>query len=176
MTPKQALAFVKTNGVVLESGRGTVPSLAEAVAGEPIRGSWWGHSKGGDIFLCSRVIRESADVLVCRLVGGKVTYVHRRLWPALVRLAERFDADCLAAIKEIHTAGGKHKIEITAFPDWVPAQVMRAAKRLPGEEAAALLAVVPTPKRTGAKGASGDKPRSHGATQRRRDRGNRQNV
>jgi len=40
MTPKQALTFVKTNGVVLESGRGSVPTLAEAVTGGPIRGSW----------------------------------------------------------------------------------------------------------------------------------------
>ena len=152
MTPQQALAFVKTHGVVLESGRGAVPSLAEAVAGELIRGSWWGHPKGREIFRCSRVVRESADVLVCRLVGGKVTYVHRRLWPALVRLAERFDADRLAAIKEVHTAAGKHKVEITAFPDWVPAQVMRAAEELPSEEAASLLRVVPEPNRTATKG------------------------
>ena len=151
MTPKQALAFVKTHGVVLESGRGAVASLAEAVAGELIRGSWWGHPKGNEIFLCSRVIRQSTDVLVCRLLGGKVTYVHRRLWPALVRLSERFDVDRLAAINEVHTAGGKHKVDITAFPDWVPVQVMRAAKKLPIEEAAALLAVVPTSNRTKSK-------------------------
>src|SRR3990172_7740728 len=99
MTPKQALAFVKTNGVVLESGRGSVPSLAEAVAGGPIRGSWWGHPKGNDIFLCSRAVRQSPDVLVCRLVGGKVTYVHRRLWPALVRLAEELNAQPPAALE-----------------------------------------------------------------------------
>ena len=152
MTPKQALTFVKTHGVVLESGRGAVPSLVEAVAGELIRGSWWGHPKGRDIFRCSRDIRESADVLVCRLVGGKVTYVHRRLWPALVRLAERFDADRLAAIREVHTALGKHKVEIIAFPDWVPAEVMRAAKKLSAEEAAALLAVVPAANRARSKG------------------------
>ncbi|MGH9658992.1 MAG: RNA methyltransferase, partial [Bryobacteraceae bacterium] len=75
MTPKQALAFVKASGVVRESGRGPVPSLADAIAGAPIRGSWWAHPKGNEIFLCSRAIRESADVLVCRLVDGKVTYV-----------------------------------------------------------------------------------------------------
>ena len=143
MTPKQAIAFVKANGVVLESGRGAVPSLAEAIAGAPIPGSWWAHPKANTIFLCSRAIRKSADVLVCRLVGGKVTYVHRRLWPALVRLAERFDADRLGAIREVHTASGKHKVNITAFPDWVPGEVMCAAAKLPSEEASSLLAVVP---------------------------------
>src|SRR5437763_6756577 len=108
MTPKQAIAFVKANGVVLESGRGAVPSLAEAIAGAPIRGSWWAHPKANTIFLCSRAVRKSVDVLVCRLVGGKVTYVHRRFWPALVRLADRLDADRLAAIQEVHTASGAH--------------------------------------------------------------------
>jgi hypothetical protein len=59
MTPKQAVAFVKAQGVVLESARGPVPSLAEAVAGEPIRGSWWAHTRANEIFLCSRAIRQS---------------------------------------------------------------------------------------------------------------------
>src|SRR5438876_10794000 len=135
MTPKQALTFVKTNGVVLESGRGPVPNLAEAIAGEPIRGSWWAHPKGNDIFLCSRAIRKSADVLVCRLVGGKVTYLHRRMWPALVRLAERFDAKRLAAILEVHTPLGKHEVHTTAYPEWVAEDVRRAADGLTEKEA-----------------------------------------
>src|SRR5438128_7119852 len=139
MTPKQAIAFVKANGVVLESGRGPAPSLAEAVAGGSIGRSWWGHPKGNDIFLCSRAVRKSADVLVCRLVGGKVTYVHRRLWPALVRLAGRFDADRLAAIQEVHTPSGKHEVHTTAYPEWVTEDVRRAAEELTEKEAASLL-------------------------------------
>ena len=143
MTPKQANAFVKANGVVLESGRGAVPSLAEAIAGAPIRGSWWAHPKANDIFLCSRAIRESADVLVCRLAGGKVTYVHRRLWPALVRLAGRFDANRLAAIQEVHTPAGKHEVHTTAYPDWVTEDVRRAAEELSENEAFSLVPVIP---------------------------------
>src|SRR5438270_13772639 len=123
MTPKQAIAFVKANGIVLESGRGPVANLAEAIAGAPIRGSWWAHPKADTIFLCSRAIRESVDVLVCRLVGGKVTYVHRRLWPALVRLERRFSADQLAVIKEVHTPLGRHKVDVTRFQEWVPEDV-----------------------------------------------------
>jgi hypothetical protein len=146
MTPKQALTFVKTKGVVLESGRGSAANLAEAVAGEPIRGSWWAHPKGNEIFLCSRAIRQSPDVLVCRLIGGKVTYIHRRLWPALVRLAEELDAGRLAAIQEVHTPSGKHKVHTTPFPRWVPEDVMRAARQLTREQAARLLQVAPTSK------------------------------
>jgi hypothetical protein len=73
MTPKQAVAIVVAHGVVLESAQGPLPSLAGAVAGEPIRGSYWAHPKANAIFHCSRAVRQSADVLVCRLVGGKVT-------------------------------------------------------------------------------------------------------
>jgi hypothetical protein len=139
MTPKQAVTFVEAHGVVLESARGPVPSLAGAVAGEPIHGSYWAHPKANDIFLCSRAIRKSSDVLVCRLVGGNVTYVHRRLWPALVRLAGRFDADRLAAIQEVHTPSGKHEVHTTAYPDWVTEDVKRAAEKLTEKEAALVL-------------------------------------
>jgi hypothetical protein len=143
MTPKQAIAFVKANGVVLESGRGPVVNLAETIAGAPIRGSWWAHPKANTIYLCSRAIRESADVLVCRLVGGKVTYVHRCLWPALVRLAGQFDADQLAVIEEVHAPSGMHKVNIITFQEWVPAEVTQAAARLTDEEATSLLPVMP---------------------------------
>jgi hypothetical protein len=85
---------------------------------------------------------------VCRLVGGKITYVHRRLWPALVRLAEDVDSRRLAAICEVHTHSGKHKVNTTPFPEWVPKDVMRAAKRLSREEAARLMKVASPAKRS----------------------------
>src|ERR1700758_527139 len=89
MTAREALEFVKRHGVVLMSARGAVPSLAEAIAGGPFKGSWWGHPKSKLMFDLFDVVGDSGEVLTCRLVGGKVTYVHRRLWPALVRLAGR---------------------------------------------------------------------------------------
>ncbi len=136
MTPRAAIAFIRRRGIVLEGARGPVPSLAAAVAGAPIRGSWWRHAKGREIFALTRAVRDSADVLVCRLVGGKITYVHRRLWPALVRLAPRFDRSGLAAIREVHTAQGRHEVRAVPFPRWVPPEVKRQARRL-GEAAAA---------------------------------------
>lgn len=132
---------MKTHGLVLESARGPVPNLAEEIAGKRINGSWWKHPKANTIFLCSRAIRNSPNVLVCRIVSGKVTYVHRRLWPALVRLADRFAPDQLASIREIHTASGKHKIEITAFPQLTPPEVISAGVKLTADQAAALLPI-----------------------------------
>ena len=140
MNAKQAQAWVRKCGIAVESARASVPSLAQVVAGEPPNGSWWAHPKGNEIFLLSRAIRSSPDVLVCRLVDGKITYVHRRLWPAVVRLAGRFSKQRLAAVKETHTVAGKHKLLVTPFPKWVPNEVLRAAQKLTEKEAASQLA------------------------------------
>jgi hypothetical protein len=135
LTPRGALAFVEKHGIVLQAARGPVPSLAEAVAGGPIRGSWWGHPRGREIYLAAETVVESEDVLVCKLVEGKVTYVHRRLWPALVRLASRFGKAGLAKVWSEHTPSGAHRAHSLPFPKWVPPDVARAAARLSVVEA-----------------------------------------
>ena len=127
--------FVERYGVVLEGGRGPRPNLAEAIAGEPIRGSWWGHQNGGEIFWAARAVRDSADVLVCRLLDGKVTYIHRRLWPAIIRLAHALDKSKLAALQQEHTPTGAHRVHSVPFPHWVPKNVSQAAQRLSEKEA-----------------------------------------
>ena len=139
MSPKQGLAFVKRHGIVLQAARGPVPSLAETVAGGPIRGSWWAHPKGHEIFRVAEAVSESPDVLVCKLVNGKVTYVHRRLWPALVKLAARFRKAQLARTWNEHTATGAHRTRRTAFPGWVPTEVLQQAARLSIQDAERML-------------------------------------
>src|SRR5262245_18539516 len=123
MTSAQARAFVRKHGIVLVSGKGPVPRLAEAVVNEPIRGSWWSHPKSHAIFVVLQAVVESGDVLVCRLVGRKLTLVHRRLWPALVRVAVRFPKDQIAKVQQEHTATGRHLTREIPFPKWVPAEV-----------------------------------------------------
>src|SRR5207249_10717922 len=141
MNQKEALAFVERHGIVLQAARGPVPNLAEAVAGGPIRGSWWGHARGHEIFWLTRAVRDSGDVLVCRLVGGKITYVHRRLWPAVVRLARTFVRKDLAALREAHRPRGRHQLRVVPFPRWVPSKVQRQARHLSETEAQAALGV-----------------------------------
>ena len=135
MTSRQALAFIRKHGVVLEAAQGPVPSLAEVIAGERVRGSWWSHPKGREIFAVTRAVRDSDDVLVCRLGKGKVTFVHRRLWPALVRAAGRLPSAHISQMREVHTSSGRHVTQEVPFPDWVPSSVRAAARRL-SEEAA----------------------------------------
>ena len=46
----------------------------EAIAGEPIKGSWWGHAKLlGPTSAVAELVTESKDIHPCRLVDGKVT-------------------------------------------------------------------------------------------------------
>ena len=137
MTSRQALAFIRKHGVVLETARGPVPSLAEAIAGEPVRGSWWSHPRRLKILAVTRAVRDSDDVLVCRLIKGKVTFIHRRLWPALVRAAARLPADHLSRVSEVHTNSGRHVTKEVPFPAWVPSTVRAAARNLSEESALA---------------------------------------
>ena len=131
--------WVREQGIVLQSARGPLPNLAEWIAGEPIRGSWWGHSCGHEIFAVLNRLHDSGDVVATRLVEGKITLIHRRVWPALVRVADRFPAERLAAVDEEHTASGAHRTVTVAFPDWVGAEERARAASLSVDEALAQL-------------------------------------
>jgi hypothetical protein len=135
MTPEQAISFIRDQGVVLASARGPAPRLAELVAGGPIRGSWWAHPDSHRIFQVFKAVAESDDILMCRLVGGKISFVHRRLWPALVCVASRFAPGQLAMVRQEHTASGRHVNHEIAFPKWVPQEVLAAARDLDEHEA-----------------------------------------
>jgi len=137
-SPEEALNFVKAKGIVLESAHGRVPTFVDFVAGERVAG-WWSHPKGRSIFALTRVIRDSPEILTCRLIDHKVTYVHRRLWPALVKLADELDECDLGAICEEHLPSGKHRVIVTEFSKWVPAEVLAKSKRLTQREAKSVL-------------------------------------
>ncbi len=135
MTPARALTFVERHGIVLQSAKGPVPNLVDAIAGESVKGSWWGHPKSQEIFGVLEAVLDSDQVLPCRLVDGKVTFVHRRLWPALVRLSSHFRKSQLAREWSEHTASGAHRKRRVAFPKWVPGEVGAAARRLSEQQA-----------------------------------------
>jgi hypothetical protein len=141
-----ALAFVRERGVVLLAARGPVPSLAEAVAGAPIRGSWWGHPAGRAIYAAAQRLADSPDVLCCRLVGGRITLVHRRLWPALVRLAEdgALPRRALAWVQQEHTASGRHCNRERPYPAWVPPDARAKADRTTAAAAWRALGIEPS--------------------------------
>jgi hypothetical protein len=136
---KAALAFVREHGIVLASAKGDAPRLIEAILGEPISGNWWAHPRAGFIYDVLAEVSDSEDVLVCRLLRDKITLVHRRLWPALVRIASRFEPAQLARVREEHSPSGRHVNREVAFPLWVPPAAHEQAAGLSEQEALALL-------------------------------------
>jgi hypothetical protein len=141
---------VRENGVVLASAKGPAPRLVEAILGEPIQGNWWSHPRGSFIYNTLAAVQESDDILVCRLLRGKMTLIHRRLWPALVRASDCLDASRLARVSEQHTDSGRHVATEIAFPTWVPKEVFAEASLIAEDEALGALgsAVVAEVKRT----------------------------
>ncbi len=79
--PRVSAEFERV-GFILESDS-KLPSFVGLITGAPMQGSWWGHPEGRAIwrFLNDFVARR--DVLATKLVSGKVTFVHRKLWPDL---------------------------------------------------------------------------------------------
>lgn len=77
---------LERGGVLLRADRG-LPSVATIVAGAPIQGSWWAHVDANVIYDVCEYLDHHPDVATARLIDGKVTYVHRALWPALLAVA-----------------------------------------------------------------------------------------
>jgi hypothetical protein len=129
------MAVLREDGMLLAAAKGPIPNVADLVAGEPIHGSWWAHPRSHEIFAVLNELADSPEVVRLRLVRNKITFVHRRLWPAMVRLSDRFPARALTAIVEEHTASGAHRNVEIPFPDWVPPEVIRDADLLTVHEA-----------------------------------------
>ena len=136
---KAALEFVRKHGVVLASAKGGAPRLIEAIIGEAITGNWWVHPRSNFIYNVLAEVTDSEDVLVCRLLRGKITLVHRRLWPALVRVASHFEPAQLARVREDHTPTGRHVSREVAFPLWVPPEIQEQVAPVSEQEALAIL-------------------------------------
>jgi hypothetical protein len=58
-----------------------LPSVVSLVAGKPIRGSWWGHPSGAAIYRETNKLADRSDVVVLKLLNGKVTFVLDKFWP-----------------------------------------------------------------------------------------------
>jgi hypothetical protein len=85
-TAAEAIALVEQAGAITLVPAGDRLSLVTAVVGGPVAGSWWSHPRGKVIYAIATALADSRDVLVSKLVDGKITFVHRALWPALHRV------------------------------------------------------------------------------------------
>lgn len=56
------------------------------MVGRPIKGGWWGHPSGGAIYAESNRLAKRPDVVIVKLLSGKVTFVAKDLWPHLLAI------------------------------------------------------------------------------------------
>jgi hypothetical protein len=82
-------SFIERAGLLMKNDA-RWPSVTTIVAGEPVRGSWWGHAAGHAIFRVLEALHD--EVAWPKLLGGKVTLVHRRLWPSLAAVGQGGEA------------------------------------------------------------------------------------
>jgi hypothetical protein len=68
-----------------------LPNVVSLVAGAEVKGSWWSHEKGHQIFRQFKELEYHPDVLATRLVSGKVTFLHRKLWSNFLAVATSRD-------------------------------------------------------------------------------------
>lgn len=59
------------------------PSVVSIVAGKPVKGSWWAPPWGELIYVHANALGDHPDTLLTKLISGKVTFAHRRLWSAV---------------------------------------------------------------------------------------------
>src|SRR4051794_8315179 len=111
---KQCHVFLADREVVLESGRAAIPSLADAVAGRRLTGSWMANPENGLIYrLLDRIDEDEFPHLP--LVQGKQTYVCRRLAPFVNRIAT--DAErCMRAVAGLRPSARSLLAAVSAGP------------------------------------------------------------
>ena len=83
---RSVLSALRRNGLLLLTDA-EFPSVTAIVAGEPVRGSWWSHPSGGDIFKVAEELDDDPDVLTLKLLSRKITFVHRSLYRAVLAVA-----------------------------------------------------------------------------------------
>lgn len=80
---REARTCLEESGLLMLSDP-RFPSVAGMVTGGPVAGSWWSHPASHTIFAVSAALAHDPAVLTCKLLSGRVTYVHRRLWSPLM--------------------------------------------------------------------------------------------
>jgi hypothetical protein len=77
-------------GLLLQQDK-TLPNVINLVTGESLKSSWWSHPRARTIFETLEELSTHPEVIITKLVGGKVTFVHRKLWPSILTVALSLD-------------------------------------------------------------------------------------
>ncbi len=82
---ERVFTVLRGSGFLLEADP-KLPSVCGIIAGEPMRGSWWSHPMAPVIFQINEKLEDHPDVLITKLVSGKVTFVHRKFWSEILAI------------------------------------------------------------------------------------------
>jgi hypothetical protein len=82
---KGVLSKILEYGFLLESDP-KLPSVCGLITGGPLSGSWWSHPLAQEIFQVNAKLEDHPDVLITKLISGKVTFFHRDLWSEIVAI------------------------------------------------------------------------------------------
>ncbi len=108
----RALTLLQDQGILLLQDP-LFTNVASLCAGAKISGSWWSHPRGKLIFRVASDLAEHPDVVTAKLVSRKVTFVHRRHWPALIAVGNAKEdwqfrdanAPTRALLRQVESAG-----------------------------------------------------------------------
>jgi len=126
------LGELEEHGLLLQIDA-AFPNVCALVVGEPVRGAWWAHPRSHDIFRVNCALAEQENVMLCKLVSGKRTYVHRTLWPTVLEVARSREP---WQMKTLSIAGRELLAEVDAHP----VQPAGANRKIASELEARLLA------------------------------------
>lgn len=88
---KRVFSKILKFGFLLESDP-KLPSVCTLITGAALRGSWWSHPLAQTIFQVNQKLEDHPDVLLTKLVSGKVTFVHRDLWSEVLAIGTAQEA------------------------------------------------------------------------------------
>ena len=142
MTPRldaqlaEALAQLDDYGLLLLQDP-DLPCVTRIVAGGPIRGSWLGNPQARGTYELLEALEEQ-DLLWTKLIAGKVTMVHRRLWPAVLAIArsgEPWQIACLTSdaawlLRLVAAEGQAQTNDLPPPPSGSLKQIPEAAREL----------------------------------------------
>ncbi|MFD2640809.1 hypothetical protein [Pseudomonas japonica] len=127
--------FVFREKVVMESARTKLPSVVDFITGGNFKGGWWALPNSSAIYNTLTKLRDSPQILVCKLVRGKVTYVSHDILPYLICLSAELPADALARITEVHSGNGRHTLNTESLSSWASQVTMEHARSISRESA-----------------------------------------
>src|SRR6266850_1440094 len=130
---------ISSLGFLLESDP-KLPSVCTLITGAPLRGSWWSHPLAQTIFQVNQKLEDHPDVLLTKLVSGKVTFVHRDLWAEVLAIGtaqeawqmKGLSASAQALLKTVEETGVVRTDQMgqTTSPDEMKNKSDKAAREL----------------------------------------------